>query len=144
MNVYLDNCVFNRPFDDQTQSRIRKESEAISSIHKAVVAGDLHLVWSYINEYEASRNPFDDIRSAVFNWCQLAKFVVPPSLALLKIAYELRDIGIKPIDSLHIAASIEGNSHFFVTTDDGILSKIESFRSVLITDPVNLLSILAK
>ena len=27
--VYLDNCVLNRPFDDQSQERIRLETEAI-------------------------------------------------------------------------------------------------------------------
>lgn len=28
MRVYLDNCMFNRPFDDQGHIRIRLETEA--------------------------------------------------------------------------------------------------------------------
>ncbi len=28
MKIYLDNCCFNRPFDDQSQLRILLESEA--------------------------------------------------------------------------------------------------------------------
>lgn len=28
IRIYLDNCMFNRPFDNQTQMRIRLESEA--------------------------------------------------------------------------------------------------------------------
>lgn len=28
MRVYMDNCCFNRPFDDQTQTRVRLETEA--------------------------------------------------------------------------------------------------------------------
>ena len=28
MRVYLDNCCYNRPFDDQAQLRIRLETEA--------------------------------------------------------------------------------------------------------------------
>ena len=28
MRIYLDMCCFNRPYDDQTQSRIRIETEA--------------------------------------------------------------------------------------------------------------------
>ena len=28
MIVYLDNCCYNRPFDDQTQERVHLESEA--------------------------------------------------------------------------------------------------------------------
>ena len=30
MKLYLDNCCFNRPFDDQSQLRIRLETEAKS------------------------------------------------------------------------------------------------------------------
>ena len=29
MIIYLDNCCYNRPFDDQTQERIHLESEVI-------------------------------------------------------------------------------------------------------------------
>ena len=32
MKVYLDACCLNRPFDDQTQPRVRLEAEAISLI----------------------------------------------------------------------------------------------------------------
>lgn len=31
MKVYLDACCLNRPFDDQTQGRIRLEAEAFCS-----------------------------------------------------------------------------------------------------------------
>ena len=29
MAIYLDTCCLNRPFDDQTQDRIRLEAEAV-------------------------------------------------------------------------------------------------------------------
>jgi hypothetical protein len=32
MKIYLDNCCYNRPFDDQTQERIHLESEAILTV----------------------------------------------------------------------------------------------------------------
>jgi hypothetical protein len=38
MKIYLDNCVFNRPFDNQNAIRIRLEAEAklyIQSLIKA-------------------------------------------------------------------------------------------------------------
>ena len=34
MKYYLDNCCFNRPYDDQTQERIHLESESILAIIK--------------------------------------------------------------------------------------------------------------
>ena len=48
MRIYLDNCCFNRPFDDQKQLRIRIEAEAKLNIQENIRAGKLELVWSYI------------------------------------------------------------------------------------------------
>ena len=48
MKIYLDNCCFNRPFDDQSQIRIRLESEAKLTIQELIQTGELSLVWSYI------------------------------------------------------------------------------------------------
>jgi len=60
MKIYLDNCCFNRPFDDQSQLRIRLESEAKLKIQEDIRAGIHELVWSYILDYENSRNPFQE------------------------------------------------------------------------------------
>lgn len=35
MKLYLDNCCYNRPFDDQTQDRIHLESEAVLALLRA-------------------------------------------------------------------------------------------------------------
>ncbi len=32
MKIYLDNCCYNRPFDDQTQERIHLESEVLEPV----------------------------------------------------------------------------------------------------------------
>jgi len=32
MRVYLDNCCYNRPFDDQSQLRVRLEIEAFANV----------------------------------------------------------------------------------------------------------------
>ncbi len=44
--IYLDNCCFNRPFDDQDQTRVRLETEAKLSIQDLVRSKVLRLVWS--------------------------------------------------------------------------------------------------
>lgn len=54
--IYLDNCCFNRPFDDQTQVKILLESQAKLYIQQLVLNGDVELVWSYVLKYENSRN----------------------------------------------------------------------------------------
>jgi hypothetical protein len=62
MRVYLDNCCFNRPFDDQAPVRIRLETEAKMQIQQAIKDGRLLLVWSYILDYENALNLDEDRR----------------------------------------------------------------------------------
>jgi hypothetical protein len=51
--LYLDNCCFNRPYDDQKQLRIQLETEAKLYIQQELLARKFELAWSYIRE------PFD-------------------------------------------------------------------------------------
>jgi hypothetical protein len=46
--LYLDNCCFNRPFDDQSHLKIRMETEAKLSVQRDILSGRHELVWSYI------------------------------------------------------------------------------------------------
>jgi len=55
--LYLDNCSFNRPFDDQSQIRIHLETEAKLAIQKKIMDGEFEIVWSYILDYENQQNP---------------------------------------------------------------------------------------
>lgn len=136
MRVYLDNCVLNRAFDDQTQPRISKETDAIQLVRKRIQISGLELVWSYLNEFEANRNPFPEIRQSVFEWRQLASIIVPPSISIVKIAYDLREVGLRAVDSLHVASAVEANSDYFVSVDDGILSKVTEYRGLQLLNPI--------
>ena len=53
----MDNCCFNRPFDDQSQIRIRLEAESKLFIQQKVLEKKIELVWSYILDYENSVIP---------------------------------------------------------------------------------------
>lgn len=51
----MDNCCYNRPFDDQTQERIHLESEAILTILKRGQLKVYEIVGSGILELEIER-----------------------------------------------------------------------------------------
>ena len=55
MRIYLDNCCYNRPFDDQTQERIHLESEAILTILKRGQLNVYEIVGSEMLELEMER-----------------------------------------------------------------------------------------
>ena len=48
VRVYLDNCCFNRPFDDQRQVRIRLEAEAKLYIQEQIRGSTLELAGSLV------------------------------------------------------------------------------------------------
>lgn len=136
MKIYLDNCCFNRPFDDQSRLRIKLESEAKLKIQEEIRAGIFGLVWSYILDYENSRNPFHERREQISKWRNYAQDDIEASTELIEIANRITAIGIKKTDSLHIACAIMANSDYFLTTDDGIIKKSISIDDVKITDPI--------
>lgn len=61
MRIYLDNCCFNSPYDDQSRFRIMLEAEAKLRVQEEVRNGAYELAWSYILDYENSKNQFKDV-----------------------------------------------------------------------------------
>ena len=121
MKLYLDNCCFNRPFDDQSQIRIRLESEAKLKIQEEIRTGSFQLAWSYILDYENSKNPFQERKIRISAWKKYAFQNIEESAELLKIANSLNQTGLPKIDSLHIACAIQSKCDYFLTTDDKVL-----------------------
>lgn len=137
MRVYFDNCTFNRPFDDQSQIRIRIETEAKLFIQREIKEGRIDLIWSYINESENSDNPFHDRKNSIGRWKQFAKIKLDETRNLLETAANLVKSGLRSKDALHLACAIEGKAQFFLTTDDGILRKLADYSKVKILNPVD-------
>lgn len=65
MKLYLDNCMFNRPFDDQSNLKVLLESEAKLKIQENICSGIYELVWSYILDYENNKNPFRERKEQI-------------------------------------------------------------------------------
>jgi len=142
IRIYLDNCVFNRPFDDQTSIRIKLETEAKLYIQNKIFKNVIELVWSYILEYENEQNPFIERREAIKEWKNLAVLDIEENEIILKRAKKLVTIGLKSKDALHIACAIEGKAEYFLTTDDKILKKGKHIKEIKIIDPIEFIKIL--
>ena len=65
MRIYLDNCCYNRPYDDQLQMRIHLDTEAKLHIQDMVKNNELELVTSYMLDYENAKNRFWHKRQAI-------------------------------------------------------------------------------
>ena len=102
LKIYLDNCCFNRPYDDQSQLRISLESQAKLQIQKEILQGKHELVWSFILEYENEQNPFDIRKMAIRDWKNVTKQSVTLNETIANFAKKLLEKGIKNKDALHI------------------------------------------
>jgi predicted nucleic acid-binding protein len=133
--IYLDNCSFNRPYDDQTILRNYLEAEAKTFIQLQILNNIFELAWSYMMDYEIYFNPFDNRKNQIQKWKNVAKVNVQYSENNISLAKEIRKYKIKIKDSIHIACAIEAECKYYVTTDDKLLNK--NIEKIIIIDPIN-------
>jgi predicted nucleic acid-binding protein len=136
MKVYLDNCCFNRPFDDQSQIRIRLESEAKLKIQEEIRKSTIKLIWSYILDYENNKNPFQERKDRIRAWKKYAIEDIQESNKIIEMAGSLNKNGFPKIDSLHISCAIITQCDYFLTTDDKILKLSTLIKKININDPI--------
>ncbi len=138
MIVYLDNCCFNRPFDDQKQLRIRLETQAKLSIQGKIRDGSLSLVWSFILSYELSANPFRHRRNQIAKMEHFTSVYVHAKENVYDEANKImKNCRISPKDALHLAAAIDGHAEYFITTDDRLIRNTRAIEAIRIIDPLD-------
>ncbi|MCL2346704.1 MAG: hypothetical protein FWC50_00435 [Planctomycetaceae bacterium] len=123
IRLYLDNCCFNRPFDDQSQLLVQLETEAKLFIQEEIKKGTFELVWSYILDEENSSNPSPDKKEQISSWKPLAISDVEASSEVIRLAKEFAKQGLKSMDALHVACAIDASAEYFITVDGGILKR---------------------
>ena len=136
MRIYLDNCCFNRPFDDQGQVRVRLETEAKLAIQQDVSDGELDLAWSYVLDLENASNPFEERREAVSEWKPKAVADAEGNAQLLGTARALEKRGLRPKGTLHVACAIDCGCAYFITTDDRLVKAMHGFPEIAVVNPV--------
>ena len=142
MLIYLDNCCFNRPFDDQKQIRIRIETEAKLFIQGEILAGRFRLAWSYILDYENAANPFPERKETIANWKKRAAVDTGETKTLIDLAHQINKSGVKAKDSLHIASSVVMQCDYFITTDLFLIKKLANFEELKVVSPVDFINCL--
>lgn len=141
MKIYLDNCCYNRPYDDHSQTKIQKEADSVISIQQQILENKYDLVWSYIIEYENFYNPFPEKRNSIVIWKKYAQINVEESGELLAIAELIKKFGISSKDCLHIASAVIAGCSYFITTDLHLISRLKNYENIKVINPVEFLLI---
>jgi len=136
IRVYLDNCCFNRPFDNQNDKKIKLETEAKIAIQDLIKEGKIELAWSYILDFENSKNPDTERRNAIYLWKKICIVDVVESKDIITQANDFRNAGFSFYDSLHLACAIKAQCDYFFTTDRKILNKQAFVSNLVLLNPV--------
>ena len=144
IKIYLDNCCYNRPYDDQSHLRISLESQAKLFVQHLIRIKKLDLVTSYVLEYENSRNPHRSRRNTIEDFFQNAVEYIGADKndEVLVLAKQIQSTGIKAADACHIACAEIAKCDYFLTTDDRVLKY--KTDNILIVNPVQFIQILAE
>lgn len=123
MKVYLDLCIYNRPFDDQRQPRIVVETVEFMFLLEKAINKEMTIINSFVLEYENSKSPLIDRRDKIDDLLKIASEYVRYSERLENRAEEIEKRGFMAMDALHIACAEAAKSDFFITCDDLLLRK---------------------
>ena len=123
MIIYLDVCCLNRPFDDQSQNRVRLEAEAVLSILEMAAARQLEIVGSDIINDELAEMPDHERREKVGLLLTVVSTQISLTNGIERRAVQLQKWGLMPLDALHLAAAESARADYFLTTDDNLLRK---------------------
>lgn len=136
MRIYLDNCCYNRPFDDQSQLKVLIESLAKLSIQQKMRDGELEYVWSTVLDYEIGRSKFFDRTRQILPWADGAAEKVYVNADIRRRAREFEAAGVKPIDALHVACAEAAGCDWFFSTDNGLVKKARAHTAMRVANPV--------
>ena len=130
--VYLDTCCLNRPSDDQTQPRVRLESEAVLTILAAVEAGSIEWLGGTAVLGEVRRNPDPDLRRRALQLLRLVTRWVSIEAGEAARGETLTQlVGLTAFDALHVALAERGRADVLLTTDDRLLRRAARHAAAL-------------
>ncbi len=144
ISVYLDNCCYNRPYDDQNQLTIHLETEAKLYVQKLITENKLKLVYSFVSEYENSKNPHNSRKETILDFFKNASVFVDSSYLeeATVLAAKIMTTGVKKMDAYQVAAAIIGKADYFLTTDKRLLKyKTEKIKMINPIDFVRILEV---
>ncbi|UBF25474.1 PIN domain-containing protein [Kovacikia minuta CCNUW1] len=136
--IYLDVCCFNRPFDDQTQSRIRVESEAVLAILERCEMGEWELIISEMVEIEVTQIADQERRQRIEGALLMARSRILVDDIAVNRGEELQDLGFQGFDAIHLACAEIAQVDVFLSTDDRLLrraARCGHFLTVAVDNP---------
>ncbi len=138
--IYLDACALNRLTDDQRQSRIHTEAEAVEKVLNLIWKREAVWMASIVLQDEIRRNPNREGRNDALRLISLAGELFRPNAVSIERAKTLEALGYGAFDALHLACGEQASVDVLLTTDDRFIRQVErrlGNPTVRVLNPVN-------
>jgi predicted nucleic acid-binding protein len=139
MMLYLDNCCYNRPQDDQSSERVEAETDAILKIiGKRHINGHI-IVGSPVVDFEIQRNPNIKERDAAMTLYRntIDSYVIPSEIDFGRAKIFMK-VGLGVMDSYHLAAAEAAGADVLITVDKDFerISTNKKLSRVIVINPL--------
>ncbi len=130
MRLYLDMCVYNRPFDDQSQPRILLETQIFIMLLLMKSEGRFELLNSFALEYENGKNPNIENMLKISGLLGYSSDYITCDKGILDRSLEFEKCGLMGMDAVHVACAEKAKADFFVTCDDNLIKKLKRIDDI--------------
>lgn len=140
IRVYLDTCCYSRPSDDQTQLRVRLESEAILDILERATRGEWTIIGSGAVQAELAVIRDPDRQLGAKELAGYSAEHVDPDEDQHRRGEALERMGLRGYDSLHVACAEAAGADVLLTTDDALIRRawrLQHQLTVRVANPVS-------
>ncbi len=140
IKIYLDNCCYNRPYDNQAQIRVALESQAKLHVQSQIKEGNLSLVTSFVLEFENLKNPYLDRQCSIADFFKYSReYIDIEKRAIIEQnAEKIVATGVKFMDACHVACAEFAKCDYFLSTDKRLLKYKSS--TMKLVNPIDFLS----
>jgi predicted nucleic acid-binding protein len=124
LKIYLDNCCYNRPFDDLTIGGNGIEADAKMFIQTLIKYKNVELYYSFESLYEINDNPHEENKKSILDFiCGCADYYIDEAhiAEISTLADKIIQTGIKKKDAVHLACAAFAKCDYFITTDKRVL-----------------------
>jgi predicted nucleic acid-binding protein len=131
VKIYFDVSCLNRPFDDQRQTRVRLEAEAVTLILEQIDDGRWQQVSSQMADIEIAAGADAERRRRVASLLPARKDRAVLTKDIFARAAGLERLGFKPADAVHIAAAESIGADVLLSCDDRLCRRARRVRARL-------------
>jgi len=78
--------------------------------------------------------------NAPHNWKKHAVIDTNQTEEIILFAKQLKNLGIKSKDALHVACATKSGCNYFITTDMNLLKKLRNFEKIKTVNPIDFIN----